>query len=272
MTPLPATRQEAKAWYADKLAVAGKLGSDHYREARRWLARNDLFYLLVAVLKRADINHDWLFARCREVQADPNGHLDLWARDHRKSSIITFGLTIQDIINDPDVTVGIFSHSRGIAKQFLRQIKREFEANADLRELFPEIFWDNPQRDAPKWALAMDTPVLTVGGWKRHGDLVPGDKIFGSAGQIITVTGNSGPLVADCRRVRFDDCEMVASSDHLWAVECKRSTSQPWRDAKIEIKTTDELEAKTKKARLPGTPVVDLPAVDLPLDPYVLGL
>ena len=49
------------------------------------------------------------------------------------------GLTIQDILNDPEVTVGIFSHTRPIAKAFLRQIKREFEGNALLQEMFPHI-------------------------------------------------------------------------------------------------------------------------------------
>jgi hypothetical protein len=58
----------------------------------------------------ADLNRDWYFARCREVQAAPNGYLDLWGREHGKSSLITFGLTIQDILNDPEITVGIFSY------------------------------------------------------------------------------------------------------------------------------------------------------------------
>jgi len=53
------------------------------------------------------------------VQAAPNGYLDLWGREHGKSSLITFGLTIQDILNDPEITVGIFSYSRPIAKAFL---------------------------------------------------------------------------------------------------------------------------------------------------------
>ena len=112
----------------------------------------DLFFLLVYVLGRADLNRDWYFARCREVQAAPNGYLDLWGREHGKSSLITFGLTIQDILNDPEITVGIFSYSRPIAKAFLRQIKVEFETNEMLRSLFPDILWANPQRDSPKFS------------------------------------------------------------------------------------------------------------------------
>ena len=94
----------------------------------------------------------WLFERCRQVQNEPDGFIDLWAREHYKSTIITFGLTIQDILNDPEMTFGIFSHTRPIAKGFLRQIKREFEGNDLLKSLFPDILWENPQKEAPKWS------------------------------------------------------------------------------------------------------------------------
>ena len=103
------------------------------------LCAGDLFFLLVYGMKREDMNRDWLYERCREVQREPDGHLDLWSREHYKSTIITMGLTIQNILNDPELTVGIFSHTRPIAKAFLRQIKREFETNRLLQELFPHI-------------------------------------------------------------------------------------------------------------------------------------
>lgn len=122
------------------------------RETERELAKTDLFYLLTVILGRKDINHDWLFARCREVEAAPDGYLDLWAREHYKSTAITYGLTIRDILRDPEITVGIFSFNRPTAKRFLRQIKVEFESNDKLKALFPDILWDNPNRDAPKWS------------------------------------------------------------------------------------------------------------------------
>lgn len=121
-------------------------------ECFRWLCRNDLYFLLRYGLGRKDCDNDWVFERCREVQASPNGHLDLWAREHYKSTIITFGLTIQDILIDPEVTIGIFSHTRPIAKAFLRQIKREFEANETLKAWFSDILWANPTKDSPKWS------------------------------------------------------------------------------------------------------------------------
>lgn len=128
------------------------LSSAEQHATLRWLAQNDLYYLLRYLLNRPDAQHQWILDRCREVQTDPDDHLDLWSRGHYKSSIITFALTIQDVLNDPEITVGILSHTRPIAKGFLRQIKREFESNAVLRGLFPDILYTDPARDAPKWS------------------------------------------------------------------------------------------------------------------------
>ena len=136
--------------------------SDH-SQVIRYLCRTDLFFLLWFGLGRHDIAKPWLFDRCREVQLEPNGRLDLWARAHYKSTIITYGKTIQDILSshgdDPlkewegkEVTVGIFSCTRPIAKGFLRQIKREFTHNQFLKKCFPDIIWEQPTKDAPKWS------------------------------------------------------------------------------------------------------------------------
>ena len=119
----------------------------------RWLATVDRYYLLVKLLGRTDAWHPWLYARCREVEANPNGHLDLWAREHYKSTIITFAGIIQEILKDPEVTVGIFSHTKPIAKAFLAQIKREFEGNQLLQQLFPDILHAKPSQEATAWSL-----------------------------------------------------------------------------------------------------------------------
>lgn len=129
-----------------------KLSAREQWEMRRALCRTDLYWLLWQELNRADIENEWLLTRCREVQAAPDGYLDLWSREHYKSTIITFAQTIQTILCDPEVTVGIFSHTRPIAKGFLRQIRRELEQNETLKDLFPEVLWSNPDKDAPKWS------------------------------------------------------------------------------------------------------------------------
>ena len=135
----------------DELETLGKKAKDE-KGVTRDLCHNDLFYLLVRVCKRVDLLHPWIYARVREVEADPYGFLDLWAREHYKSTIITYGKTIQDILIDPDITTGIFSHTRPIAKAFLRQIMRELENNVILHNAFPDILWGKNLKDAPKWS------------------------------------------------------------------------------------------------------------------------
>jgi len=121
--------------------------------AEKKLCKTDLFFLLTVALKRKDADNDWIYDRCREIQAAPDGYLDLWSRDHYKSSIITFAKTIQDILCDPEVCIGIFSHTRPIAKAFLEQIKRELETNEYLQNLFSDILYKKPQTESPKWSL-----------------------------------------------------------------------------------------------------------------------
>ena len=111
-----------------------------------------MFLLLTFLLRMPWINNDWLFDRCREVQASPDGHLDLWARGHAKTNIITIGLTVQDILNDPEITVSIFSHVRSISKDILSKIKREFEDNAQLKYVYSDVLWAEPKREAPRWS------------------------------------------------------------------------------------------------------------------------
>lgn len=129
----------------------------------RHLCRTDLYFLLFWALGRDDVENQWLLERCKEVQESPDGHLDLWAREHYKSTIITFAKSIQDILSshgeDPlpkwegrEVTIGIFSCTRPIAKGFLRQIKRELESNDILKTAFPDVIWQHPKKQAPKWS------------------------------------------------------------------------------------------------------------------------
>lgn len=138
-------------------------GLDKHHEVIRYLLRTDLFFLLWFGCGRRDMEHQWLLDRCQEVETNPDGYLDLWSRDHYKSTIITYGKTIQDILashgENPlpewrglEPSIAIFSHTKPIARGFLRQIKRELEQNQKLKHYFPDVIWENPDKDAPKWS------------------------------------------------------------------------------------------------------------------------
>lgn len=141
-----AAMDEALDFYED--AVAAGASPEDVQE----LAKGDRFFLLTHLLHRADAIDEWLYARCREVEANPDGYLDLWAREHYKSTIITYAGVIQEILRNPEITIGIFSFSKPVARKFLRQIKFELETNEDLKTLFPDIFWRDPKKDAARWS------------------------------------------------------------------------------------------------------------------------
>jgi hypothetical protein len=118
----------------------------------RTLGQLDRFYLGVFLCNRHDMLHPWIYERCREVEDHRDGRLDLWARFHYKSSIITFLGTIQEVLCNPNITIGLLSFSARQAKPFLRQIMQEFDSNEKLKELYKDILWEKPRLQAPKWA------------------------------------------------------------------------------------------------------------------------
>lgn len=165
--PLPLRVLQQKLWDTpfSELQDAWVAGSLSNGDADLCLV--DRFFLLTQILKRPDAMHPWVYARCREVEKDPDSHIDIWAREHYKSTIITFAGIIQEILRDPEITIGIFSHTKPIAKGFLSQIKRELERNEDLLQLFPDVLWENPDKDAPSWSLDSGIVVRRSGNPKE---------------------------------------------------------------------------------------------------------
>jgi hypothetical protein len=145
---------------------------DLQNEDKALLACYDRFYLLTHLLGREDMLHPWLFARCRQVEKQPDGCIDLWARTHGKTSIITVAGTIQEIMRNPEVTIAIFSATKPLAQAILGHIKFEFETNEHLKEIFKDVLYEIPQAKgvdgAPaKWSLARGITVKRKGNPKE---------------------------------------------------------------------------------------------------------
>lgn len=122
------------------------------REVMAQLGKTDRWFLLLYVLNRWDANRDFIYDRCREVEADPDGYIDLWCREHYKSTLITTCGILQGLINNVENTYCILSVTRPSAKSHMRVVKIECEMNVLLSYLWPDVFWKNPKRDAPKWS------------------------------------------------------------------------------------------------------------------------
>lgn len=126
----------------------------------RWLCLNDRFFLLTCVLGLTHMNNAWCYARCREVEESPDGWLDLWSRGHYKSTIITLGGIVQEVLRDPEITCCVLSYNSPTAQKFVNQIKHALEHPA-LRELFPETLHAKPPKE--NWSVQKGLFVKRAG-------------------------------------------------------------------------------------------------------------
>lgn len=135
-------------------------------------------------------------------------------------------------------------------------------------------------------AVDVDEPVATLNGWKRHGDIEPGDRVFGADGRPVRVVARTQVFAdADCYRVTFcDGYSVVVSGEHLWAVDLPDKSRiggsnerKKWKSVTIntrEMKRHVDLAISVPSRRYPVVPVAQAlqrPCMELPLDPYVLG-
>lgn len=136
-------------------------------EIFRYLITVDLFFILQFVLEVPPLvdlpeygikdwplcNSPFVVARCREVQEGPDGWtIDLWGRRHFKSSLLTLSRTIQRCLTQPNKCTMIASHTRPAAKKFLRSIMTIFDNNVLLKTCFPDVLYENPRVQSPKYS------------------------------------------------------------------------------------------------------------------------
>lgn len=135
------------------MVATGEINYETSRSYYRKFILEDLFFIVCFVMQIERANHPFVVEMCRKVQDGPRSNtLDVWARGHFKSVIITQAETLQYHLNNPEHCTGIMAYARPLGKAFLRSIKVLCETSELLKWCFPDILWQNPQSDAPKWS------------------------------------------------------------------------------------------------------------------------
>jgi hypothetical protein len=149
------------------------------------LGCNDRFFLFTGLLNRIDGIHPWIYDRAREIEIEPDGHLDLWSRYHYKSSLATFAGAIQEALVDPETRICIFSNNKSLARPFLQQIKDELEGNEALKKTYADALYQNPRVESSMWSLDNGLIIRRQGNFREatfeaHGliDALPTGKHF----------------------------------------------------------------------------------------------
>ncbi len=146
-----------KAVYAVNYAKAlGEIvrGEVDKKVGYRWLIENDLFFVVCFIMQIQKANHPFVVNRCKDIQTGPRTDtLDIWARYHFKSAIVTQAETIQYHLKHPTHCTCILAYARPLAKKFLESIKNVFETSATLKYCYPEVVWQKPEVESPSWSL-----------------------------------------------------------------------------------------------------------------------
>lgn len=121
----------------------------------------------------------------------------------------------------------------------------------------------------------VDSRVLTPTGWRRIGDLRPGDEVIAGDGSVTSVEGVFPHGVKDLYELTFDSgVKTLAGEEHLWLFG--ERTRGPFM-----VRTTADLIERygdqggrppaNRQVSMPNVGVVQLAAQRVPLDPYLVG-
>jgi len=178
------------------------------------VCENDLFYLCKEVLGYKDCEEELHNDMCdflAYAEKTRKNTLVLIPRAHFKSTIATVGRCIQWMIRDPDVAIGLFSGDMKSARKFATEIRNQCEKNEALKTLFPEIFYQNPQRESDKWTTDEFIIKRTQKGIRKK---EPTLKIFGLL-QNIPTGDHFDRLIGD----DIVDQQISSSEDQMAKIE-----------------------------------------------------
>jgi hypothetical protein len=117
------------------------------------LLTQDVWFLVYFAMGVNVANHPFWVEFCKKIDEGPqSGVLEVAAREHGKSTVITKGKSIQKALKNPEERIGIFSYVKPAAQSFLRSIKYILETSEFLKIVFLDVLYANPSSEAFRWS------------------------------------------------------------------------------------------------------------------------
>lgn len=121
----------------------------------------------------------------------------------------------------------------------------------------------------------VDSLLPTPNGYRRIGDLRPGDFVFGKSGEPTLVTGVFPQGVSPTYRVSFKDgSSLLVGGEHLWEIEFRYGKKREWRKkvmSTVEILNSGLRSGRGWKYQIPMCSPVQYDDRSFAIDPYTMG-
>lgn len=199
--------------------------------------------------------------------------------------------------SNKDIAVGAIKTYRD---DILLFVEREMKLKPDLWQERALLAFANKDEKIVRMSLQAcagpgklircTTPIFTPDGIKRHGDLQAGDKVFAEDGSVCNVVATIDWDNIQYYRITFSDgTSTECGAQHIWKVQSKHFKKfEDWNIAETQElfnleptkiypgKSRNGTDRKIRKFRIPRQGAVHFSEndkdIDLPLDPYLLGL
>lgn len=203
---------------AERKANPGEYDLNLYRN----IMQQDLWFFVYFVMKNPLANHPFIVQACREIQKETGDSLEVWARDHLKTTIITVARTCQQVLINPEERIGLFSATRPLAVKIQNLIKKVFE-DPFVVQCFPDILYTDPWKDAEKWTEAPEGGLIvkrkgfykeaTIASWGLVEGMPTGDHYTKLKFDDIVTKDTLSPEIMEKVKENFDMAENVGTRD-----------------------------------------------------------
>ena len=167
-------------------------------------------------------------------------------------------------------------------EKIIRDVFGTVRDDAPDKRKYTTAYIEIPKKQGKQ--LSLETPIPTPSGWRRMGELMPGDMVFDENGQPCHVLALSEiDDTEQCYRITFRDGTTIdAGARHLWNVEniygrrrLYQTTTQELYQRTLRLRSRSFVSHKADRlrsvVRIPVARPLQTADAALPIDPYVFG-